>query len=141
MYYQGAFDDYYELLQISPNADGETIHRVYRILAQRYHPDNADTSDPELFQRLTKAYRVLGEAEQRAAYDVQHRSSCRRTWKIFEQSNSSQGVEAERRKRQGILALLYKKRLADPEQPHLTLREFEDLLGVPKEHLQFAFWY
>ena len=30
--------DYYELLQISQNAEPETIHRVYRLLAQRYHP-------------------------------------------------------------------------------------------------------
>ena len=52
MYYHGAFEDYYEMLQISPNADSETIHRVYRILAQRYHPDNHDTCDPELIYRI-----------------------------------------------------------------------------------------
>jgi curved DNA-binding protein CbpA len=140
MYY-GTFEDHYEILQISPNATPDTIHRVYRILAQRYHPDNVETCDPELFHHLTVAYGVLGDTERRAAYDVEHRASCRRTWKIFDQSNSSQGVDGEKRKRQGILALLYKKRLADPDQPHLTMREFEDLLGVPKEHLQFALWY
>src|SRR6266702_8690906 len=32
--------DYYEFLQISPHADNETIHRVYRYLAGRLHPDN-----------------------------------------------------------------------------------------------------
>jgi curved DNA-binding protein CbpA len=32
--------DYYEFLQISPNADADTIHRVYRFLAARLHPDN-----------------------------------------------------------------------------------------------------
>jgi hypothetical protein len=31
--------DYYEVLQISPNAEQETLHRVYRLLAQRLHPD------------------------------------------------------------------------------------------------------
>jgi curved DNA-binding protein len=139
--YQGTLEDYYEMLQISPNADPETIHRVYRILAQRYHPDNGETCDPELFHHLTVAYRVLSDPEQRAAYDVQHRASCRRTWKIFDQSTSSQGIEAEKRKRQGVLGLLYKKRLAEPDQPHITLRELEELLGVPKEHLQFTLWY
>ena len=138
---QGAFEDYYELLQISPNADADTIHRVYRILAQRYHPDNSESADAELFHHLTAAYRVLSDSEQRIAYDVQHRATCRRTWKIFDQADSSHGVEAERRKRQGILALLYRKRMADPDQPHVTLREFEDLLGVPKEHLNFSIWY
>ena len=29
--------DYYEIMQLSPNADTETVHRVYRLLAQRYH--------------------------------------------------------------------------------------------------------
>src|SRR5712692_2419327 len=125
--YDSAFQDYYELLQISPNADPETIHRIYRILAQRYHPDNVECSDPELFHHMTVSYRVLSDPERRAAYDVQHRAACRRTWKIFDQSSTSQGIDAEKRKRQGILALLYKKRLADPEQPHVTLREFEEL--------------
>jgi curved DNA-binding protein CbpA len=32
--------DYYEILQISPTAEPETVHRVYRLLAQRCHPDN-----------------------------------------------------------------------------------------------------
>jgi DnaJ-domain-containing protein 1 len=31
--------DYYKVLQISPNAEPETVHRVYRLLAQRLHPD------------------------------------------------------------------------------------------------------
>src|SRR5690349_12051726 len=128
-------EDYYELLQISPNAEPETIHRVYRILAQRYHPDNRETANSELFHRLTVAYNTLSDHQKRAAYDVQHRATSRRTWKIFDQSNSTQGIEAERRKRQGILSLLYRKRLAEPEQPNVTLREMEDLLGVPKEHL------
>ena len=34
--------DYYEALQISSNAEPETIHRVYRMLAQRFHPDNKE---------------------------------------------------------------------------------------------------
>ncbi|HYY05797.1 MAG TPA: J domain-containing protein, partial [Candidatus Limnocylindria bacterium] len=32
------FVDYYELLQVSPNADDETIHRVFRLLAKKHHP-------------------------------------------------------------------------------------------------------
>jgi hypothetical protein len=84
---------------------------------------------------------VLSDPERRAAYDVLHRETRRLTWKIFDQTNSAQGAEAERRKRQGILSLLYRKRLAAPEQPSMSLKEFEDLLGVPKEHLEFSLWY
>src|SRR5438045_3675099 len=123
---QAAFVDYYEALQISPNADQETIHRVYRLLAQRYHPDNQETGNAELFHLITDAYHTLGEAEKRAAYDVAHREARRLTWKIFDQSNAPQSFESERRKRQGILSLLYRKRLMSPDQPTLTLKEFED---------------
>lgn len=137
----GQFVDYYEALQISHNADSETIHRVFRILAQRYHPDNLETGDPESFRQISDAYHVLSDPERRAAFDVQHRESRRLSWKIFDQSSSTQGVEAEQRKRRGVLTLLYRKRLGDPERPYLTLHEFEELLGVPKEHLEFSLWY
>lgn len=137
----GELPDHYEALQISTTAEPETVHRVYRILAQRYHPDNPDTGSVEIFRAITDAYGVLSDPERRAAYDVCHLEARRLTWKIFDQSNSATGVESERRKRQGILALLYRKRLAQPEMPGMTLKEFEDLLGVPKEHLEFSLWY
>ncbi len=137
----GVFIDYYETLQISPNADPDTVHRVYRILAQRYHPDNQETGNSENFRHLSEAYRALSDPELRGAYDVQHREERRLTWKIFDQSNSTQGIEAERSKRQGLLSLLYRKRNAAPDQPSMTLKEFEDLLGVPREHLEFSLWY
>src|SRR5215216_1132213 len=62
--------EYYEVLQVSCSAEPETIHRVYRLLAQRLHPDNLASGDVERFQRLTEAYSVLSDPEQRAQYDV-----------------------------------------------------------------------
>jgi curved DNA-binding protein len=135
------FVDHYETLQISPNADLDTIHRVYRILAQRFHPDNVETGDSEVFRALTDSYRTLSDPEKRAAFDIEHRATRRITWKIFDQTASAQGVEAERRKRTGILSLLYRKRIAQPDQPAMNLKEFEELLGVPLEHLEFTLWY
>ena len=40
-----AFVDYYEVLQISQNAELETIKRVFKMLAVRLHPDNPATGD------------------------------------------------------------------------------------------------
>src|ERR1019366_4999844 len=51
--------DYYEVLQISRHADLETIHRVYRIMAARFHPDNPRTGDTDTFLLLKNAYEVL----------------------------------------------------------------------------------
>jgi DnaJ domain len=133
--------DYYEVLEVSPKASPDTIHRVYRILAQRYHPDNADTGDEEAFKDLLTAYRVLSGPEERAAYDVQRVANRQTRWKIFEQVEASRGLDAEKRKRHGILSLLYIKRVNDPDQPGMTLYELEDLLGCPREHLSFSLWY
>ncbi len=138
---QPAFVDFYEVLQISPNADQDTVHRVHRLLAQRFHPDNQGSGNTEIFRQLTEAYTALSEPERRAAYDVHHREARRITWKIFDQSNAVAGFEVEKRKRQGVITLLYRKRLMSPEQPSVTLREFEEILGVPKEHLEFSLWY
>ena len=135
------FVDYYEVMQLSPNADIDTVHRVYRLLAQRFHPDQRETGDAEAFHQITEAYRVLSDPEKRAAFDIEHGQTRRLRWKIFDQASSTQGVEAEARKRQGVLALLYRQRTASADQPSVTLKEMEDLLGVPKEHLEFTLWY
>lgn len=135
------FQNYYDLLQLSNNADPETIHRVYRMLAQRFHPDNPDTGSEEVFKRLLQAYKVLSDPEQRAAYDVRHQSEQRVRWKIFNQPRAAQGRDAERRQRHGILSVLYTRRMNEPAQPAMTLHEFEDLLGCPREHLEFSLWY
>jgi len=133
--------DYYEILQLSPNAEPETIHRVYRLLAQRFHPDNAGTGDAERFKSVLEAYRVLSDPERRAAYDVRWRGRRRLQWKIFDQKGAGDGMEEEQRKRKGILSLLYTKRMREPDQPVMTIHALEDLLGCPREHLEFSLWY
>jgi len=44
-----------------PNADPETIHRVYRIMAARFHPDNPTTGSLERFLLLREAYQTLSD--------------------------------------------------------------------------------
>jgi curved DNA-binding protein CbpA len=136
-----SFSDYYEVLQVSPNAQQETIQRVYRMLAQHYHPDNKDTGDTLAFNEVLEAYRVLSDPEKRAGYDVEYRIASGLKWKIFEDVGSMQGLEAERRKRVGILSLLYTKRFTDPDHPSMSVFELEEFLGCPREHLELSLWY
>ena len=136
-----AVRDYYEVLQVSQKADPDTIHRVFRMLAQRYHPDNRETGNEEAFKLALEAYEVLGNPERRAAYDVRHLAGKRQRWRIFDQPRAAVGVEAEKRKRQGVISLLYTKRITEPERPAMTIPELEDLLGCPREHLEFTLWY
>lgn len=133
--------DYYEIMQLSPNADNETLHRVYRLLAQRYHPDNSETGNSALFMELTEAFQVLSDPEKRAAYDARHSSGKQLRWKIFDQAVVATGPEVEKRKRRGILGLLYAATVKEPERASMTVHAFEDLLGCPREHLEAALWY
>jgi len=136
------FADLYEVLQISPNADAETIHRVYRIQAQRFHPDNKEHGDPEAFRRIYEAYQILGDPKKRAVYDEEYRRAPRRaSQELFERTHPTQSVEGEKRKRLEILSILYSKRLAYPGQPSMSLRDLGDVLAIPRDHLEFSLWF
>jgi hypothetical protein len=136
-----AEEDLYEILQVNPKATPDTIHRVYRILAQRYHPDNHDTGDEGLFKGLTRAYQALSDPELRAAYDLRREQFQRTRTRVFTSVEATQGKQSERRKRVGVLNALYSRRVLDPVNPALSVFDFEDLLGIPREHLEFTLWY
>ena len=133
--------DLYEVLQISPTADSETVHRVYRYLAQRYHPDNPDTGSTDAFQAVLQAHQTLSDPVRRAAYDLEHQAAKTLRWKIFDRPSGAEGVAAEKRMRAGILSALYSKKKNEPDGQGMMLREIEDLLGCPREHMEFPLWY
>ena len=136
-----AFVDYYELMQISPNAEPETIHRVFRIMAARYHPDNAETGDSEKFLLLTKGYAVLSDPARRAAYDEVHRARHAQPLPVFGLKEFAEGLEGEVNRRLGILSLLYNRRRTNPDNPGISVLEFESVMAFPREHLEFAIWF
>ena len=136
------FVDHYEVLQISPNADVETIHRVYRMQARRFHPDNLESGDAEAFRRISEAYDVLIDPERRAAYDRDRREARRREAVGVEYvPPTAPPVMDEIQRREEILRLLYGRRFSNPTQPSLSLRELEVLLNTPKGDLEFSLWY
>src|SRR5215207_1325820 len=63
--------DYYEILGVAQDADGETVKKAYRKLALQYHPDRngGDKEAEDKFKEATEAYEVLRDADKRAAYD------------------------------------------------------------------------
>jgi DnaJ-domain-containing protein 1 len=132
--------DYYEALQVSRRADTDTIRRVFHLMAQRYHPDNLETGNQELFRQIVQANDVLCDPARRAAFDIQLASHDRARLHLFENWQSSRGVQSEVLKRQAILRLLYNKRFTDADSPGIILRDFENLMGCPREHLEFSFW-
>jgi len=135
------FEDYYEDLQISPNADFETIERVYRLLAKRYHPDNRQTGGIEKFEALTHAYNVLRDPEKRAAYDVSYEQRKARVWRTLSESAPADDWDNDQTIRNQILSVLYVDRRENPAHSNVGLWHLEKLTGWPEKILEFHIWY
>ena len=133
--------NYYDVLQIGPDAETETIYRVYRIMAARFHPDNPKTGDVEKFLLLKTAYEVLSDPESRSEYDARRKKQDASPMPIFELKDFVTGVEAEANRRLGVLSLLYNQRRQDPEHPAVSLLHLEQRMAFPREYLNFTMWF
>src|SRR5271170_2816436 len=133
--------NYYDLLQINPRAEIETIERVYRIMAARYHPDNQQSGDAERFRGLTDAYQLLRDPVKRTEYDRQFEINPAGPLPIFLGKEFTDGIDAEAKIRIGVLCLLYSKRRANPDYAALSLLDMENIMAFPRERLLFALWY
>lgn len=133
--------DYYEFLQISPNADADTIHRVYRFLASRLHPDNPESGDAEMFHLLKVAYDVLSNPTARADYDSKRRAEPDAQNPYSEQVDFMDSLDGELNRRLAVLAVLYYRRRTSPHLPDVGLGEIETRMGFPRDYLDFTIWY
>ncbi|XUU59980.1 molecular chaperone DnaJ [Erythrobacter sp. HA6-11] len=63
--------DFYQLLEVSRDADGGTIKSAYRKMAMRFHPDRnpGDAEAEAKFKAINAAYDCLKDPQKRAAYD------------------------------------------------------------------------
>ena len=133
--------DYYEFLQISPNAEPSTIHRVYRFLAGRLHPDNPGTGDAERFLLLKKAFDVLSDPGRRAEYDATLKREPPQPPPLSNSIDFMDNIDGELNRRLAVLALLYLQRRTNPYRPEVSLVEVEIRMGFPRDYLQFTTWY
>src|SRR5262245_60342522 len=65
------FEDYYQILGIRRDASPDEIKKAYYALATKHHPDlhPNDRLAREKFQRIQRAFDVLGDPHRRAKYD------------------------------------------------------------------------
>ena len=134
--------DYYEVLQISPNAEPETVQRVFRMFAQRFHPDNRETGDSGRFRAVQEAYNILNDPEQRAQFDIVREQRQRDRWRFIEEGEKGENdFDLEAQARLTVLEVLYTHRRLEPTAPGIFFLDLESLTGRPREHLGFTIWY
>ncbi len=132
--------DLYETLEVSPNASQETIERMFRYLAQRYHPDR-DTGDADRFDQIAQAYRTLKEPKSRAAYDCLHKTNMDYHWSLVEEAGDIDNFDNDSIIQERILSVLYTQRKRNQREPGLGTVQLARLIGCPHEMLEFHLWY
>ena len=139
---EGVKQDHYEVLQISKYADGDTIQRVFRLMARRFHPDNPNTGNEARFRQIHEAYLVLSDPEKRASYDARHETLRQERWRFVQTGPPSDNDFAlEQHVRSVVLEILYSRRRTEPEHTGMSHLELSQLLGRPREHMEFTIWY
>lgn len=133
------FIDFYEILQVSPNADPDTIEGIFRLLAKHYHPDNAQTGDADRFSVLVEAFRTLSNPEKRAEYDATYLNNRRE--QIQQIYSAPTWEEDDQSIQNGILSVLYTARRQNPAEAGIGIFELEKLFEVPQGQLDFHLWY
>ena len=132
------FVDFYEVLEVSPNANSYTIERVFRFLAKRFHPDVADSGDVHRFSRIVEAYETLRDPKLRAAYDVELNNQKHQTEELVGESRTAESDTMDRHK---MLTLFYAKRKRDMKNPGIGISTLEQAFEMPTEVLEFHLWY
>ena len=138
---ENKFVDYYELLQLNPNADTETVERIFRHLAKKFHPDNNLSADTERFQQIVEAHKTLSDPEIRAGYDVKYQDYWNRKWGVAAEASDRAAFGDDQLTRERLLSLLYVQRRRNMSDPGMGEIEIARLLHSPAELVEFHLWY
>ena len=125
--------DHHALLRAGVAGDAGSLDRLYRALAFRYHPDNRESGNVEIFLRIREAYRILSPSQ---AY--QEELGIAKPLKTI-------GLQAELRglkdKRLAVLGLLCQRRINDYRNAFVSPAELESLTGMSADEVGFILWY
>jgi curved DNA-binding protein CbpA len=127
-------------MQISPNADEDTIQHVFRHLAKKWHPDN-QKGDPEQFKLLVEAHKTLTNPERRAAYDLRYQRFWENKWNLAADASNGQAIADDSEVREGLLSLYYVQRRSKMNDPGLGEMEVARLMRIPVHLIEFHIWY
>jgi curved DNA-binding protein CbpA len=153
-----SFVNYYEILELRPDASAEAIGLRFRHLARRYHPDNQATGDRSKFDAIVEAHDVLKDAAKRAQYHDDNLHHLPPYWEQMDDEPKAEsesaantndretfidgfGIDRDLSIQNNILALLYLRRRRNIREPGMGDAELEHLTGCPPENLEFHIWY
>jgi hypothetical protein len=123
--------DHHELLRAGMAGDAERLDRVYRALVFRYHPDNRDSGDSEIFLRISETYRILSVAKPCPEREIAK----------SEGTDWQTGLRGLKDKRIAVLGLLCQRRLSDYRNAFVSPAELESLTGMSPDEIGFILWY
>jgi curved DNA-binding protein CbpA len=135
-----SFFDYYDLMQISPSADLDTIQHVFRYLAKKWHPDYRK-GDPEQFKLLVEGHKTLTNTERRAAYDLRYQRFWENKWNLAAEASDGQSIVDDSEVRTSLLSLYYVQRRSKMNDPGLGEMEVARLMRIPVHLIEFHIWY
>lgn len=78
---------YYDILEVTRDADPAVIEKAYKALAAKHHPDRAEEAERERadrrMARLNEAYSVLRDPASRRRYDATLPQRREHGWDVF----------------------------------------------------------
>lgn len=142
----------YQILQVDPNAHPTIIRYAYRFLAGLYHPDNAESGNPEQFRVVSEAFKTLSDPGKRAAYDVQAGTKQPTVQQPGLGSFGKPGQSAhfipktgisynEVELRIAVLQVLLTARKKRTQTGGASAKVLMDVLGVEMTEMEFVLWY
>lgn len=134
------FVDFYDVLQISPSADDDTIQQMFRHLAKKWHPDNPH-GDKERFGQIVEAHKTLSDPEKRAAYDLRYQRFWENKWGLVADASNGRIVSSDSEVRESLLSLYYVQRRSKMNDPGLGEMEIARLIRIPIHLVEFHIWY
>jgi hypothetical protein len=125
--------DHHALLRAGVAGDAQGLDRLYRALAFRYHPDNLESGNVEIFLMIKEAYRILSPSKQYQE-DVE-----------IAKPLKTSGLQAELRrlkdKSHDVLGLLCQRRISDYRNVFVSPGDLESLTGMEADEVGFILWY
>jgi DnaJ-class molecular chaperone len=89
------YDNYYNVLNLSKNANINDIKKAYRQLSIKFHPDKNNNSDSEQFNKINEAYsRLLDKYNSSELHNAANNSNCNELVNGNNANNANNGNNA-----------------------------------------------